>query len=57
MHLRQQSDPGIPRRRVKLADTGVSGQPPDKSVFAPAATDNKYSHATGAYPLTRASRR
>ena len=49
VHLRQGSDPGIPRRRMQRADPRVRGQPPNKSVLPPATTDNKYSHGTGAY--------
>ena len=54
MHLRQRGDPGIPRRRMQLADRRVRSQPPDDRVFPPAAADHKYSHATGAYRATSA---
>jgi hypothetical protein len=53
MQLRRPSDPRVTRSAVELADRGVRDQPPHNRVLPPATTDNKYSHATGAYPLTR----
>jgi hypothetical protein len=36
---------------MEFANAGVGGQPPNNRVLPPATTDNKYSHATGAYPV------
>ena len=53
MQLRQRRDARIPRRRVEFADGRVRSQRPGDRVFPPAATDHKYSHAPGAYLLTK----
>ena len=35
---------------MEFADARVRGQPPDNRVLPAAATDHKYSHATGSLP-------
>jgi hypothetical protein len=38
---------------MKLTDHWVRGQPPDNRMLSAAAADHKYSHAPGAYLLTK----
>ena len=47
--------PGFPGAAVEFADVRVRGQRPDDRVFPAAPADHKYSHAPGAYSLTRDS--
>ena len=51
MQLRQLRDPGIPRRRMELADVRVCGQRSRDRMFPPAPANDKYSHVPGAYSL------
>jgi hypothetical protein len=38
---------------MQFTDRRVRGQPSNKRMLPPAATDHKYSHATGAYLLAQ----